>query len=44
MAGQPGQEEDGDEDAVGAAKDEHTQKRVGVIYNGIVRAVGELIK
>ncbi|RPD58316.1 MAGE-domain-containing protein [Lentinus tigrinus ALCF2SS1-7] len=43
MAGHPGQDEDEDEDAVGAAQDEQTQKRVQVIFNGIVRATGELI-
>ncbi|TFK80919.1 MAGE-domain-containing protein [Polyporus arcularius HHB13444] len=45
MAGQPGQEDDEDEDAVRASQDEHTQKRVEVIFNGIQRAAagGELI-
>ncbi|KAI0696984.1 MAGE-domain-containing protein [Cerioporus squamosus] len=45
MAGQPGQEDDEDEDAVGASQDEHTQKRVEVIFDGIRRAAagGELI-
>lgn len=38
MAGQPGQEEDGEEDAVGASQDEGTQKRVEIIYKGIERA------
>ena len=38
MAGQPGQEEDGEEDAVVASQDEGTQKRVEFIFNGIERA------
>ncbi|KAI0767717.1 MAGE family-domain-containing protein [Fomes fomentarius] len=38
MAGQPGQEEDGEEDAVAASQDEGTQKRVEIIYKGIERA------
>ncbi|KAI0752475.1 MAGE-domain-containing protein [Daedaleopsis nitida] len=38
MAGLPGQEEDGEEDAVGASQDEGTQKRVQHIFKGIERA------
>ena len=38
MAGLPGQEEDGEEDAVGASQDEGTQKRVQNIFRGIERA------
>ena len=38
MAGQPGQAEEGEEDAVGASQDEATQKRVQFIFKGIERA------
>ena len=46
MAGQPGQEEDGEEDAVGASEDEGTQKRVQIIFKGIERAAagGQLLE
>ncbi|KAM5540612.1 hypothetical protein V8D89_005643 [Ganoderma adspersum] len=46
MAGQPGQEEDGEEDAVGASQDEGTQKRVQIIFKGIERAAagGQLLE
>lgn len=46
MAGQPGREEDGEEDAVGASRDEGTQKRVQIIFKGIERAAvgGQLLE
>ncbi|TBU36800.1 MAGE-domain-containing protein [Dichomitus squalens] len=48
MAGQPGhgEDEDEEEDAVGAGRDEGTQRRVQVIYKGIERAAagGQLLE